>query len=222
MGSRTTKSQRASPLPREFYNRHAVAVARELLGKLILRETEEGLSGGRIVEVEAYLGGDDPASHSYRGKNNRNAVMFGPPGFLYVYSIHSRWCMNAVTEEEHKPTAVLIRAAEPLWDMELMQRRRGAEKKLTELTTGPARLCESLGVDRRLNGWDLTLGREIWLSVDPEPPPEIREVLTTARIGVTSAKDELLRFCYAENPFVSGPRRLRSKLDSSSQQRLPR
>jgi DNA-3-methyladenine glycosylase len=213
---RKTKSQHPVPLARDFYNRDAVTVARDLLGKLILRETDEGLAGGRIVEVEAYLGGEDPASHSYRGKNNRNAVMFGPPGFLYVYSIHSRWCMNAVTEEEHKPTAVLIRAAEPLWGIDLMQRRRGKERKLTELTTGPARLCESLAVDRRLNGWDLTLGRDIWLAADPDPPPAIPDVLTTVRIGVTSAKDELLRFCYAENPFVSGPRRLRTKSASSA------
>jgi DNA-3-methyladenine glycosylase len=195
------------PLPRAFYDRDPISVARELLGKLILRDTPEGLTGGRIVEAEAYLGGDDPASHSYRGKSNRNAVMFGPPGLLYVYAIHSRWCMNAVTEEE-RPTAVLIRAAEPLWGIELMQRRRGKEK-LTELTTGPARLCESLAVDRRLNGWDLTLGREIWIAADPQAPPATPEVLTTIRIGVTSAKDELLRFCIAENPYVSGPRRLR-------------
>lgn len=198
------------PLSREFYNRDAVTVARDLLGKLMLRETEAGLAGGRIVETEAYLGGDDPASHSYRGKSNRNAVMFGPPGFLYVYTIHSRFCMNAVTEEEGKPTAVLIRACEPLFGIELMQRRRGKEK-LTELTTGPARLCESLAVDRRLNGWDLTLGREIWLAVDPGPAPVVTAVLTTVRIGVTSAKDERLRFCYENNPFVSGPKRLRTR-----------
>jgi DNA-3-methyladenine glycosylase len=183
-----------------------VTVARAMLGKLLVRQTPEGIAGGRIVEVEAYLGGEDPASHSYRGKTNRNAVMFGPPGHLYVYSIHSRWCMNAVTEE-HKPTAVLIRAAEPLWGLAEMRRRRGREN-LRELTTGPARLCEALAVDRRLNGADLTLGGEIWLTADPHPPPEIAKVLMTVRIGVTSAKEELLRFCYAGNPFVSGPKRL--------------
>jgi DNA-3-methyladenine glycosylase len=103
---------------------------------------------------------------------------------------------------------VLLRAAEPLWGIELMQARRGREK-LTELTTGPARLCESLAVDRRLNGWDLTLGQDIWIAADPRPPRETPPVLTTVRIGVTSAKDELLRYCYAEHPYVSGPRRLR-------------
>ena len=197
------------PLPREFYDRDAVTVALALLGKLLLRETEDGLAGGRIVEVEAYLGGEDSASHSYRGKNNRNAVMFGLPGFLYVYSIHSRYCMNAVTEEEGKPTAVLIRACEPLMGIELMHRRRGKEKPL-DLTRGPARLCESLAVDRTLNGWDLTAGKEIWIADDPDPTP-LPEVLTTPRIGVTSAHDAPLRFCYANNAFVSGPKRLRVK-----------
>lgn len=201
------------PLPREFYDRDPVTVAQALLGKLLLRETEEGVTGGRIVETEAYLGGMDPASHSYRGKTNRNAVMFGPPGFLYVYSIHSRWCMNAVTEEEGRPTAVLMRACEPLLGIEWMQHRRGKEK-MTELTTGPARLCESLAVDRRLNGVDLTLGREIWIATDPDPPLEKGEVLVTERIGVTSAKDSLLRFCYVGNSFVSGPQRLRTKRQS--------
>lgn len=203
--------RRSPPLPREFYDRDPVTVGKELLGKLILRDSADGLAGGRIVEVEAYLGGMDPASHSYKGKSNRNAVMFGPPGFLYVYAIHSRWCMNAVTEEEEKPTAVLIRAAEPLWGIELMQARRG-KQKLTELTTGPARLCESLAVDRRLNGWDLTAGREIWIAEDPKAPQDALEVLTTIRIGVTSAKEELLRFCYAGNPYVSGPRRLKERI----------
>jgi DNA-3-methyladenine glycosylase len=200
--------RRRSPLSRDFYNRDPITVAKELLGKLIVRDSPEGLAGGRIVEVEAYLGGVDSASHSYKGKSNRNAVMFGPPGFLYVYAIHSRWCMNAVTEEEEKPTAVLIRAVEPLWGIDLMQRRRGRER-LTDLTTGPARLCESLAVDRRLNGWDLTVGREIWIAEDPKAPPETPPLLNTIRIGVTSAKEELLRFCYAGNPYVSGPRRLR-------------
>jgi DNA-3-methyladenine glycosylase len=204
-----TEPASMSPLPRGFYDRDAVTVAKALLGKLLLRETEEGLTGGRIVEVEAYLGGEDPASHSYRGRSNRNAVMFGPPGFLYVYTIHSRFCMNAVTEQEGKPTAVLIRACEPLLGVELMQRRRGKEK-MTELTTGPARLCESLAVDRRLNGWDLTVGQEIWIAEDPEPP-QSPEVMITTRIGVTSAHDSLLRYCYANNPYVSGPKRLRVK-----------
>ncbi|MBW3599809.1 MAG: DNA-3-methyladenine glycosylase [Planctomycetes bacterium] len=199
-----------APLAREFYDRGPVTVARGLLGTLLLRNTEEGLTVGRIVETEAYLGGEDPAAHSYRGRNNRNAVMFGPPGYLYVYAIHSRYCMNAVTEAEGKPTAVLIRACEPLTGVELMRQRRGREK-MTELTTGPARLCESLDVDRRLNGWDLTRGKEIWIAADPAPPPA-PDIVTTVRIGVTSAKDELLRFCCAGNPFVSGPRRLRMNL----------
>ena len=113
-----------TPLPRDFYDRPSALVARNLLGKLLVCETTAGKCGGRIVEVEAYQGSRDPASHSYRGKSQRNASMFGPPGHAYVYAIHSRWCLNAVTEPEGIATAVHIRAIEPLLGLELMSRRR--------------------------------------------------------------------------------------------------
>ena len=112
-------------LGREFYLREPAVVARELLGKLMLRETSAGLCGGRIVEVEAYLSARDPACHASRGMTRRNASMFGPPGHAYVYMIHSRWCFNTVTEPMGTPSAVLIRAIEPLFGVELMRQRRG-------------------------------------------------------------------------------------------------
>ncbi len=111
-------------LPREFFDRPSAKVAKDLLGKLLWRDTSEGKCGGRIVEVEAYEGAKDSAAHSYRGLTPRNASMFGPPGHAYVYAIHSRWCVNVVTEPEGVPTAVLIRAIEPLSGLELMARRR--------------------------------------------------------------------------------------------------
>jgi DNA-3-methyladenine glycosylase len=194
-----------SSLPRSFYNRDVTLVARELLGKRLLRRDRAGLAAGRIVEVEAYLGGDDPASHSYRGPTRRNASMFGPPGHAYVYAIHSRWCMNVVARPEGVPHAVLIRALEPLAGIALMQRRRGTERPL-DLARGPARLCQALAIDRALDGWDLTLGRGLWID-DLAPVEEKKPVAITPRIGVTSAHDSLLRFCYAGCPFVSGRRR---------------
>src|SRR5205823_2621431 len=154
-----------TPLPVEFYAREPIAVARELLGKLLMRQTSAGACGGRIVEVEAYLASRDPACHASRGMTRRNASMFGPPGRAYVYMIHSRWCLNAVTEPEGVPSAILVRAIEPLAGLDLMHQRRRTDI-VRDLTRGPARLCEALAIDRTYDGWDLTSGRELWISAD--------------------------------------------------------
>jgi DNA-3-methyladenine glycosylase len=192
-----------SPLPRDFYDRDVAAVARELLGKLLVRRLGGRVTVGRIVEAEAYLAAGDSASHSFRGQTPRNAAMFGPPGHAYVYAIHSRWCLNVVTEPAGTPSAVLLRAVEPLAGVAAMQRRRGVEP-LRDLARGPARLCEAFAVDRALNGLDLTHGRSLWIAEAAEPPPANSEVLVTPRIGVTSAHELPLRFALAGNPFVSG------------------
>ena len=201
-----------SPLPREFYDREVVTVARELLGTVLLRASESGLVAGRIVEVEAYLGADDPASHAYRGRSRRNASMFGPPGHAYVYAIHSRWCLNVVTEPAGVPSAVLIRAIEPLAGLELMRKRRAARAKRhgnsigsrapLDLARGPARLCEAFAIDRALDGWDLTRGAQLWIA-SGTAPLDPAEIATSRRVGVTSARDVLLRFYVAGSPFVS-------------------
>lgn len=196
-----------TPLPRTFFQRDPVTVARDLLGKQIVRRSRAGTTQGRIVETEAYLGGQDPAAHSYRGMTPRNRVMFGPAGMLYVYAIHARFCMNAVTGSVGDPTAVLIRAAEPLAGVRLMRQRR-RRTKLLDLTRGPARLCEAFDVDRELNGWDLTVGRRIWLCDEPEQ--DAVEIRVSPRIGVTSGQNLPLRFFVAENPYVSGPRNAKS------------
>ena len=208
-------------LPREFYDRPSAKVARDLLGKILWRETPAGKCGGRIVEVEAYEGAKDSAAHSYRGQTPRNASMFGPPGHAYVYAIHSRWCVNVVTEPEGVATAVLIRAIEPLFGLELMAQRRSdsllarrarlAKKgsasillKPRDLCRGPARLCEALAINRREDGWDLTLGRDLWIEADPTFQLTPRQIARSPRIGISTAQQRLLRFYVAVNPFVSG------------------
>jgi DNA-3-methyladenine glycosylase len=193
-------------LPREFYLRDPAIVARDLIGKQLLRETSAGLCGGRIVETEAYLSRRDPACHAARGMTQRNAAMFGPAGHAYVYMIHSRWCLNAVTEPEGVPSAILIRAMEPLDGIELMHERRGTDI-VRDLARGPARLCEALAIDRTYNGWDLTAGRELWIADDPDACRKPFRIARSCRIGISSAQRRLLRFFLAENRFVSGPAR---------------
>jgi len=197
------------PFPQKFYDRHAADVARDLLGKVLVRETAEGVRRGRILEVEAYLAADDPACHASRGKTRKNASMFGPPGHAYVYPIHSRYCFNVVTEPEGVASAVLIRAVEPLAGLQQMQNRR-QRQHVRDLASGPARLCEAFDIDRRLDGWDLTLGRQLWIVDDGAPPPLDESVGRSSRIGVTSAEHLPLRFYIRSHALVSGPRRLRS------------
>jgi DNA-3-methyladenine glycosylase len=207
------------PLPRPFYDRDAVVVARELLGKLLLRATEDGTCIGRIVETEAYLAENDPASHSYRGPNRKNATMFQGPGLLYVYVIHARYCMNVVTQPPGTASAVLLRAVEPLAGVDLMGQRRG-QRKLQDLARGPPRLCEEIALNRQLDGWDLTSGQQVWIAADPDCPPE-PIISNSPRIGVTSAHDLPLRFFIADSPFVSGRKKTRIEIHSEGAARRP-
>lgn len=196
----------SDPLPREFYDRDPTTVARQLLGKTMHRRSRRGLTSGTIVEVEAYLSKTDSASHAFRGRTGCNAAMFGPPGHLYVYSIHSRYCLNAVTEASGTASAVLIRAIEPLAGIAVMQARRD-RMALVDLARGPGRLCEALDVNRDLDGWDLTCGRRFWIdNVDAWPTRSFR-IGQSKRIGVTSACAERLRFFVDGSRFVSGLRR---------------
>lgn len=198
-----TTSMEFRPLNRSFYERDTETVARELLGTQLIRTTRSGQLRGRIVETEAYLSHDDPACHAARGKNRKNGSMFGPAGTAYVYAIHSRWCFNVVTEPRGIPAAVLIRALEPLAGLPLMERRRETTR-LLDVARGPARLCEALDIDRRLDGWNLSRGERLWLACDPTFDPARFRVLRSPRIGVTSAQQLPLRFFLAPSPFVSG------------------
>lgn len=188
------------PLAPGFYDRAADVVARELLGAVLECRSPEGLARGRIVETEAYLGPHDPACHAAAGLTDRNRALFGPPGTAYVYFIYGvHWCVNAVTREAGFGSAVLIRALEPLAGVALMQRRRGVER-LTELASGPAKLCCALGIDRRFDGVRLDRGPLRILAGAPLPASR---VAVSARIGIVKAADWPLRFFEADNPHVS-------------------
>jgi DNA-3-methyladenine glycosylase len=189
-------------LQREFYNRDPITVAKELLGKVLVRETPEGVTAGVIVETEAYLAQGDPANHAFRGMTSRNKSMFGPPGHAYVYRIHQVCCLNVVTEPEGVPSAVLIRALMPIEGIEIMRERLGRFDSLP--TTGPGKLCKAMAIDLSLDGWDLTLGEQLWM-VEGNETVEFAEsdIAVTTRIGVTAAKDLPLRFFLKRQPFVN-------------------
>lgn len=180
-------------LPRPFYNRDTVVVAQELLGKYLLHVTGGAERIGRIVEVEAYLGPHDLAAHSSKGLTPRTKVMFGPPGFAYVYLIYGMyWCMNVVTEREGHASAVLLRAIEPVQNIE-------------GRTQGPGLLCKAMGIDRRLNAHDL-LSRQFYIAEAPVAKPIT--IVKRPRIGVDYAGHwarRLLRFYIKDNPYVSKP-----------------
>jgi DNA-3-methyladenine glycosylase len=185
---------------RRFYGRSPAEVARELIGFEFIRQTPEGPAGGIIVETEAYLADGDPASHSHRGPTKRNQAMFGPPGHAYVYTIHTRYCFNIVTERAGVGSAVLVRAIEPTIGIELMKSRRCRER-LLELARGPGRLCEALAIDLRMDGHDLVTSEE--LIVRRRGKRTDRSVSVSTRIGISSATDLLLRFTMESNRFVS-------------------
>jgi DNA-3-methyladenine glycosylase len=194
------QASRTRVLPRSFFDRDPVTVARELLGTLLCYDDRGLMLVGRIVETEAYLAADDPASHGYRGQTSRNVAMFGSPGHAYVYAMHRYHCLNVVTQGESVPSAILLRAVEPLQGMEVMFPRRRTEC-YTNLASGPGKLCQAFGIDRSLDQWDLTQRRRLWLA-EPGSETEI-DIVTTPRIGVTSAQDLLLRFCDAASACLS-------------------
>jgi DNA-3-methyladenine glycosylase len=185
------------PLGRRFYARDAVALARALVGRLMVRELAGERMVGRIVEAEAYTEGD-PASHSFRGPTLRNASMFGPPGHAYVYVSHGiHHCLNVVARSG---SAVLIRGLEPVAGVEAMIRRRGTPD-LRLLCSGPGRLCQALGITLADDGVDLTRGGGLWLA-SGRPVAEPR---ATLRIGITSGADRPWRFVEGGSPFLSRP-----------------
>lgn len=189
------------PLPRRFYQASPDVVAARLLGKALVRRLGDQLVGGLIVETEAYLGAEDAASHSARGESKRNRSMFGQAGTLYVYSIHAKYCLNAVTEEIGVGSAVLIRAFEPVWAIELMQQSRG-KTDLRSLARGPAMLCQALRVGRGEDGLDLCNANDVWVA---ETGLTIGDRISRGpRIGISQAAELPLRFFVDGNRYVSG------------------
>ena len=191
------------PLPRRFYAREAVAVAPDLLGRLLVRPVDGVRMVGRIVEVEAY-GRDDPGSHAFRGPTPRNASMFGPPGRAYVYISHGiHHCLNVVCDA---PSAVLIRAVEPLEGLEAMASRRGLDAPRL-LCAGPGRLAQAMGITLAEDGRPVHRREGLWIAAG-EP---VSDVAVTLRIGMSDAVNRPWRFVQKGTRFasrgVSGPRR---------------
>lgn len=175
-------------LPRSFFDRPTLQVAQELLGKVLVI----GKTSGRINEVEAYIGEGDPACHAARGKTERNKVMYGKPGHLYVYFTYGMYhCANIVTEREDFPAAVLLRSIEPLTGIETMEKRRGKKERLAD---GPGKLCIALGLEKKThNGVDLCAGDESAVCDDGFQPKKIRK---GRRIGISAGKNKWWRFYY--------------------------
>ena len=194
-----------SRLNRDFFARDTLTVARELLGQRLVRALDGRRLSGRIVEVEAYVGENDQASHARPGHTKRNAPMYGPPGHAYVYLIYGmHHCLNIVTEQESFPAAVLIRALEPLEGIEEMRVRRGGRPDLP-LTSGPARLCQAMDIDRRFDSTDLCApDAHLFLERDAAIPSDA--IATGPRIGVRGddvAVSIPWRFYLRNNRYIS-------------------
>ncbi len=189
-------------LPASFFERHTVEVAAALIGCLLVSRIGNVVTGGRIVETEAY-GEDDPASHAYRGPTARNRAMFGPPGHAYVYRSYGvHWCLNAVTGPDGTGEAVLIRAIEPLMGVDDMVARRGRHD-IRKLCAGPGNLCAALGITGSLNGVPLD---GVLLGIY-EPAGPVGEVVSSRRIGISVAEERLWRFTESGSRFLSRPSR---------------
>lgn len=192
-------------LPRSFYSGSPLEVAPLLLNKLLV--TADGRAG-RIIEVEAYWGSQDPASHAYRGRTERNATMFRRGGHLYVYlSYGMHWCANVVCGPQGEAQAVLLRALEPVAGLDLMRASRWREQRRQDdrdLCRGPGRLCQAMGIDRSFDGTDLAgASSQVWVADDGVAPPD--SIAGTARVGISVGTDLPWRFALQDHRGVSGP-----------------
>ena len=194
-------------LPQSFYARPTLKVAEDLLGKVLVHRTRQGTASGVIVETEAYIGEDDPACHASFGRTERSDPLFGPPGFAYVYLNYGvHYLMNAVTEADGYPGAVLIRALQPLEGIELMTKRRTPEGRAIDehdLCRGPGNLTKALGIDLRQNLRDLT-GSALRIEDHGDPP---RPTAWSRRIGINVGVEQEWRVTAADSTATSGPKR---------------
>src|ERR1043165_3249384 len=202
LGSRSrSQFHRGKILSRGFYDRETELVARDMLGTVLECETEDGVASGIIVETEAYLGEHDLACHAAAGRTARTEHLYGPPGISYVYFIYGMyWCFNAVTREAGQPSAVLVRALEPLDGIALMHKRRPRIKNDVDLTNGPGKLCTALGIVGSMNGKPL---QRKPLLLRAGEPIESSQIEITTRIGITKSADWPLRYIVRGNRFVS-------------------
>ncbi len=201
MPEQTAHLHALAPLSRDSLPGDTAGLARFLIGKLVLRALPEGLASGRIVETEAYLTGDE-ASHTFRGMTARNKVMFGPPGYAYVYLAYGvSFMLNVSSGPEGVGEGVLIRAAEPFSGLNAMRRYRG-EVPERDLLRGPGRLAKALDIGRGLNGTDLCAAGLLWLASDGHEPQDFG---VSVRIGISRDAHRPLRFFMKGSPYVSGP-----------------
>jgi DNA-3-methyladenine glycosylase len=194
-----------SALPRSFYDRDTLAVARNLLGCMLVHDAPDGTAAGRIVEVEAYHGEEDPACHAAAGRTLRTAPLYGHPGFSYVYLIYGMYhCFNVVTRREGHPSAVLVRALEPVEGLDLMRARRAVRRRGAgppadhDLANGPGKLCDALGITLEHNRADLVVSS---LRIEAGTAPEA--VVWTPRVGITVGTDRFWRCFVKESAHVS-------------------
>jgi len=186
-------------LERDFFTQPTLQVARKLLGKYLVLKQNGTMLSGKIVETEAYIGKNDPASHAFGRITPRNQIMYGPPGFAYIYFIYGNYfCLNFVTEEKGFPAAVLIRALEPSDGIEKMSKNRNSVAP-ENLTNGPGKLCQAFGIDKNLNGCDIT-SNSLFVEDRNETVDQIE---SSNRIGVREGNDKKWRFYIAKNSYVS-------------------
>lgn len=195
-------------LSREFFARETKIVAREALGKTLVRVTEQGFLYAKIVETEAYLGEHDPAAHAAFGCTKRTKILYGEAGHAYIFQLHGHCCLNFVAEPEGSPGCVLIRAVEPLDDSrEVMQRLRNMPARVTDIANGPGKLCQAMVIGMTMYGVDLVDPHsplQVWESLEARPQPMVE---TSCRIGLTKAADWELRFTIRGNPYCSSQRK---------------
>lgn len=190
----------SSRLPRSFFAGYTPSVARRLVGKTLVRVHGKEVMSGKIVELEAYRGSRDPASHAYRGPTKRNCVMFGEPGHAYIYFTYgNHWMLNITTEKVGTPGAVLIRTIEPIEGVELMKKNRGISE-IRELTSGPGKLTQALRIDKDLNGEDIITSERLYVLEGGGPEPVVK---TSTRIGITVGVNYRWRYFIEGNRFVS-------------------
>lgn len=188
-------------LPISFYSRDTIVVAQELLGKVLQHETSDIILSGIIVETEAYLGSEDPASHAYRGQTQRNSPMFDASGRAYVYFIYgNHYCFNVVAHHQGTAGAILIRALEPVDGIHLMKQFRAVKDKKT-LTNGPGKLTQAMGITKKNNGQFLTSGN--LCVINGSKYLNNINVVATPRIGIKKGTESLYRFIITDNPYIS-------------------